>query len=259
LDLTKSIRKLTAVLVILLSQGAVADAASLDDELECILEPNSEIEISAAVPGLLSEVLVQRGDRVKKGQVLARLISGPERAAVELAEARVEFGERKAVRNEDLYNKKVISINEKDEMDTEVQISKLQLKQAQEQLKLREITSPISGVVVEREKDSGEYVETEPLLTVVNLDPLNVEVVAPAERFGTIKKGMHARVTTIGRLSGTYDAKVSLIDQVIDAASGTIRIRLVLPNPNNNIPAGLKCCVKFKTQYNSEPATKSET
>ena len=243
----KGIKILTAALVIFLSQGAMATTVSLDDELECMLEPNSEIEISAAVPGLLSEVLVQRGDRVEKGQVLARLISGPERAAVELAKARVEFGKRKAVRNEDLYKKKVISIHDKDEMDTEVLIARLQLKQAQEQLKLREITSPINGVVVEREKDSGEYVETEPLLTIVNLDPLNVEVVAPAELYGTIEKGMHAKVTTVGRSSGTYDAKVTLIDQVIDAASGTIRIRLVLPNPDNIIPAGLTCYVKFKT------------
>lgn len=238
-------KKLTGVMVILLTPGAVAKAAPLDDELECMLEPNSKIEISAAVSGVLSDVLVQRGDRVKRGQVLARLVSGAEQATVELAKARVEFGKRKAVRNEDLYRQELISIHEKDEMDTEVQISRLQLKEAQEHLKLRKITSPINGVVVEREKDPGEYVETEPLLTIVSLDPLNVEVVAPAERFGTIKKGMSAKVTTIGPLSGTYDARVTLTDQIIDAASGTIRIRLALANPKNAIPAGLKCYVKF--------------
>ena len=249
--------KLIVALIMFLPQGAVATSALLEDELECILEPNSEIDVSAAVPGLISEVLVQRGDRVEKGQVLARLLSGPERAAVELAEARVEFGKRKAIRNEDLYKKKVISIHEKDEMDTEVLIARLELKHARERLKLREITSPISGVVVEREKDSGEYVETEPLLTVVNLDPLNVEVVAPADHFGTIKKGMRARVTTVGRLNGTYDAKVALIDQIIDAASGTIRIRLVLPNPDNAIPAGLECYVKFNATHESDTAIKT--
>jgi len=235
------------VLVMMLSLVTIADVRPPDEDmLECMLEPNTEIEISAAVSGVLSAVLVQRGDRVKRGQVLAELVSGPEKAAVELAKARVEFGKRKAIRNEDLYKKELISIHEKDEMDTEVLISSLQLKQAEEQLKLRKITSPINGVVVEREKDPGEYVETQPLLTVVSLDPLNVEVVAPAERFGTIKKGMRGKVSTIGPVANTYDAKVILIDQVIDAASGTIRVRLALANPNNAIPAGLSCYVTFK-------------
>jgi membrane fusion protein (multidrug efflux system) len=235
-----------AMLTLMLSQGAIADVDPLNEsELECILEPNTEIEISAAVSGVLSDVMVQRGDRVKRGQVLATLVSGPERASVELAKARVEFGKRKAIRNEDLYKKELISIHEKDEMDTEVLISSLQLKQAEEQLKLRKISSPIDGVIVERDKDPGEYVETEPLLTIASLDPLNVEVVAPAERFGTIKKGMRGKVSTIGPVSKTYDARVILIDQVIDAASGTIRVRLAMANPNNAIPAGLNCYVKF--------------
>ncbi len=215
------------------------------EEMECMLEPNTEIDISAAVSGVLSDVLVQRGDTVKRGQTLAKLVSGPERAAVETAKARVEFGQRKGIRSKDLYKDKLISIHEKDEMDTEVLISRLQLKQAQEQLKLRVVTSPINGVVVEREKDPGEYVETNPLLRVVSLDPLNVEVVAPAELFGTITTGMRGKVHTVGPIKGTYDAKVTLIDQIIDAASGTIRVRLALANPGNAIPAGLKCFVTF--------------
>lgn len=234
------------VLFVLVARAVSAQETSIDgNEFYCVLEPNTEIEISAAVEGVLDKVLVQRGDRIKRGQVLATLISGLERATVELAEARVEFGKRKAIRNEELYRKKLISIHDKDEMDTEVLIAQLQLKQAQEQLKLRKIVSPIDGIVVERQKDAGEYVETEPLLTAVSLDPLNVEAVAPADLYGTIKKGMRARVTTLGPQNKTYDAKVVLIDQVIDAASGTIRVRLELPNPNNKIPAGLRCNVTF--------------
>ena len=124
---------------------SIANAQSdglYEDGLECVLEPNTRIDISAAVAGVLDQVLVQRGDRVESGQVLATLVSGPEEAAVELAKARVEFGKRKAVRNEDLYQKELISIHEKDEMDTEIQISSLQLKQAEELLKLRRILSP---------------------------------------------------------------------------------------------------------------------
>lgn len=232
--------------VTVISNAVTAQSDLLgEDGLECVLEPNTRIDISAAVPGVLDQVLVQRGDRVEAGQVLATLVSGPEEATVELARARVEFGRRKAVRNEDLYQKELISIHEKDEMDTEIQISSLQLKQAEEHLKLRKILSPIDGIVIEREKDPGEYVETEPLLTVVNLNPLNVEAVAPAELYGSIKKGMRGKVRVLAPKTKTYNATVILTDQVIDAASGTIRVRLALPNPKNAIPAGRRCFVKI--------------
>ena len=242
----RNINTLLAVLLMLISVNAFAEMLPLEEEeMECMLEPNTEIEISAATAGVLSDVLVQRGEKVKRGQLLARLTSGTEFAAVALAKERVAFGLRKAGRNKDLYKDELISLHERDEMDTEVEISKLQLTQAREQYKLRSITSPINGIVVEREKDPGEYVETEPLLTVVSLDPLNVEVVVASERFGSIKNGMLGKVTTVGPMSATYDANVVLIDQIIDAASGTIRVRLALSNPENAIPAGLKCYVKF--------------
>ena len=74
------------VLAMMLSQFTIAHADPLIEEaLECLLEPNTEIEISAAVSGVLSDVLVQRGDRVKRGQVLARLVSGLVKETVDLS------------------------------------------------------------------------------------------------------------------------------------------------------------------------------
>jgi multidrug efflux pump subunit AcrA (membrane-fusion protein) len=48
-------------------------------------------------------------------------------------------------------------------------------------------------------------------------------------------------------LPGIFNAKVVVVDKVIDAASGTLGIRLQLPNPDNKIPAGIKCSVQFGT------------
>jgi RND family efflux transporter MFP subunit len=214
-------------------------------EFECVLEPNMEIELSAPMDGVLSEVRVQRGDTVKKGQLVAELTSGAERATVDLAKARADFAGRTAERNDDLYAKAVISIHTKDESDTDLLISNLQHRQAEERFKLRMVHSPIDGVVVERDKDPGEYIENESLLTIVSLDPLHVEVVLPAERFGEIEEGVLGDVSTLAPASNNYQARVTLVDQLIDAASGTFRVRLALDNPGNRIPAGLGCRVNF--------------
>ncbi|NJO17210.1 MAG: biotin/lipoyl-binding protein [Thioploca sp.] len=55
-------------------------------ELDCIIEPHKTVEVSSATTGVLASVLVDRGEQVKKGQLLARLQSGVEEASVNLAE-----------------------------------------------------------------------------------------------------------------------------------------------------------------------------
>lgn len=195
--------------------------------------------------GILEEIMVERGDIVKKGQVLAQLKSELEKVAVEQAQARVEFSIRKVGRNEELSRKQLISIHEKDELETEVQLAKLQLREANERLKQRTILSPINGVVMERYTSPGEYVGEKPILKIASYDPLNVEVIVSVKSFGTIKRGMSAKVYPELSISGKYTAKVTIIDQIMDAASGTFGIRLELPNPSYKLPAGLRCKIRF--------------
>ncbi len=88
--------------------------------LDGLVEPNDLVEFSSQVPGILESVAVERGARVDQDQVLAQLKSGVEKSAVKVAEARVEFGKRKSVRNSELYKKQLISIHDKDELETEI-------------------------------------------------------------------------------------------------------------------------------------------
>lgn len=194
---------------------------------------------------IIEKLNVERGDLVKQGQVLARLKSGVEEAAVNLAQARVEFGLRKAQRNEDLYKKQLISLHEKDELETEIQLAKLELAEAEERLKLRTIRSTINGVVVERNGAEGEYVGEDSFLRVARLDPLYVEVVVPVIYLGMIEKGKFAKVILEEPLGESHRAKIVIVDQLIDAASGTFGVRLELSNSKLKLPAGLKCQVVF--------------
>jgi membrane fusion protein (multidrug efflux system) len=70
-------------------------------------------------------------------------------------------------------------------------------------------------------------------------------VVLPVEQFGQIKMGMSATVVPQAPLNGQYTAIVTVVDRVVDAASGTFRVRLKLPNKDHVLPAGLRCTVEF--------------
>lgn len=215
-------------------------------QFECLLEPHVVVNISSSVAGILDEVSVERGDQVSKGQIIARLKSGVEQAAVDLAREKAEFSKRKVDRNAELIEKKLLSPHETDELVTDKQMADMELHQAEEVLDQRTIKSPIYGVVVERFLSSGEFVQSEPILKLAQLHPLNVEVIMPVEQVNRIKNGMTAEVLLDGPIKGKYNAKVVVVDRVIDAASSTIGVRLELPNPDYAIPAGLKCQVRFK-------------
>jgi membrane fusion protein, multidrug efflux system len=217
----------------------------LGDDMECLLEPHLVANVGSPVEGTLAQVLVDRGSSVSKGQVVARLNSMVEEANLNLRKAQEEFGKRKVERNKELFSKELISANEKDEMETQTRIAGLEVRQQQQVLEQRSIRSPLNGVVVERFLAPGERVANEKILRIAQVDPLNVEVIAPVELFGAVKTGMTAEIRLDPMLSGVYKARVVVVDRVIDAASGTFGIRLELPNPGNKVPAGIKCRARF--------------
>ena len=234
-----------------LSSGPVQNGNAgrkFGQEMECLLEPHLIANVGSPVEGTLAEVLVDRGSFVTKGQVVARLNSAVEAATVDWRRAQEEFGKRKVLRNEELFRKELISANDKDELETQTRLAGLELKQQEEVLNQRTIRSPVDGVVVERFLAPGEHVAQEKILKLAQIDPLNVEVIAPVEMFGSIKLGMHGTVRLDPLLQGIYKAKVIVVDRVIDAASGTFGVRLELANPGNKIPAGIKCKVKFSRE-----------
>ena len=93
----------------------------------------------------------------------------------------------------------------------------------------------------------GEFIRSDKsvVLKLAQVNPLNVEVIAPASLFGTVRVGTRGKMSLAPFLPGIFYAKVVVVDKVIDAASGTLGIRLQLPNPDNKIPAGIKCSVEF--------------
>ncbi|MDT7838820.1 efflux RND transporter periplasmic adaptor subunit [Aquabacterium sp. OR-4] len=214
---------------------------------DCLVEPSLLVSVGSPVDGVLNEVLADRGDTVRKGQRLAQLQAGVEAAAVDLAEARVQYGRRKVARNEGLYQKQLISAQDKDEMETEARVHEEELKRDRENLKLRSIVSPLDGVVVERKLGGGDLVRADKsiVMKLAQLDPLHVEVVLPSEQYGAVRVGMNGRVNLSPLVSGSHSARVTVVDRVIDAASGTFGVRLQLDNPGYKIPAGIRCSVRF--------------
>lgn len=245
-------------------------------EFDGLIEPYMEVNLGSGVPGIIENITVDRGDFVKQGQVLVKLESGVEKAnlkiaqtradlnsSIDLRRARLKFLEIEQVRMESLHEKQVVPVREREEAELNKNIAKLELaemierkilaelevKQAQKVLERRIIKSPISGVVVERILSPGEYVENQPILKIVQIDPLYVEVIASVQYLGKLKSGMKVKVIPEGPDKKLITGKVKIVDQVIDAASGTFGFRVEIPNPDYAVAAGLKCKVLISNLF----------
>lgn len=228
-----------------LGQALAQLAPAMTPDMSCLIVPSLEVNVGTPLDGVLEEVTVDRGAMVTVGQVLARLNSGVESANVDYHATKSEFSERKLQRHQEMVQKQLISPHELDEIATERKLAEMELRERREQLKLRTITSPVRGVVVDRYRVKGDLVKQEKIFRIAQLDPLHVELVLPARLFGRFQIGQSYEVTP--EMSRTrYSAKVSNVDRVIDAASGTFRVRLQLPNPRYDLPSGLRCSVNFQ-------------
>ena len=245
-------------------------------EFDCIIEPSKTVDVRAASEGLIEKIWVDRGDMVKKDQVLVTLDSGVERAATESAryratmqgkirtgESRVEFSTTKYKRREQLASQSFISLSDRDEALTEKRLADSELLEAKderrlaeieyrrlaEQLRLRTIKSPVDGVVVDRLLNAGELADNrdlrKPILRLADIGTLHVEVLMPIDAFGKLTPGQMVEVLPEIPVGGRYTATVAVIDRVLDAASGTFGVRLALANPGLKLPAGIKCRASF--------------
>ncbi|MCH9674714.1 MAG: efflux RND transporter periplasmic adaptor subunit [Gammaproteobacteria bacterium] len=257
-----SFRDFCAVaLVCLVAQSASAQALQ-----DCVIAPFMVVDVSSSEVGVLGAVYLEKGQRVAHGELVAALRTDVEEAAVLVAAARAtatadrelqqrqhEFLSRKQKRFDRLGLTRAVSGEALDEARTErtlaemrvaksleeIEIARLQLERDRLSLARRFVYSPINGVLVQRYKNVGEFVEGDPIAQIAQLDPLRVEIVVPLSLFGQIQIGASVKVTP--ELATAREAIVTHIDPIADVASGTFGVRLSLPNPNQALPAGQRC------------------
>jgi RND family efflux transporter MFP subunit len=243
-------------------------------EFECVIEPQQVVKLASPVVGVIARLDVDRGDIVRQGQIIGKLEDGVEAALLALAraratneyatkatEARLQFLRRKHERLIELYGKSASSLAAMEEAQAEAKVAEQQVKEAElnqelarlevgraeEVVNQRILRSPVDGVVVERLLVPGEYRnEQSPIVTLAQINPLRVEVYVPTAHYGQIRLGSKAEIRPEQPIGGVHAATVTIVDHVLDAASGTFGVRLLLPNPDLALPAGIRCKVAFE-------------
>lgn len=237
--------------------------------LDCVIEPKAIINLVSSEKGRIASIKVRRGSSVKIGDVLVVLEDDVQRLNLAMAQVRKESDlEMRAAqarlvqrtkdldRAQTLADRNVAAMTQVEDAQIEMELTKLTVEQARltaaladiehqqarTLLEHRTLNSPIDGVVIAVQAAPGAFASEQlQLLTLADIDPLHVEVFAPLDYYDEIALGDVFKVAQTAPLTGVFDATVSAVDTVFDAASGTFGIQLTIPNGSGNIPAGTRC------------------
>ncbi|MCF6368264.1 efflux RND transporter periplasmic adaptor subunit [Rhizobium halophilum] len=228
--------------------GTVNDRLSAIGSGEAI----QSVVVMPQAAGTIEEILVEAGEKVAKGDVLARLDDDEQ----VIARDRAEVALRSATeRSDSLSNLR--SVSRLDVLDAQIaqETAKLELATAELNLKRREILSPINGVAGIVPVNVGDNVTTQTaIVTIDDRSSLLVDFWAP-ERFATAISVDHpVEATSIARPGEAFTGVVQAIDNRVDPASRTLRVRARIENPDDVLRAGMAFNVGMRFAGDTYPA-----
>lgn len=253
-----------AIVILAMLASAAPSAA---ETVDCLVAPHRVADLAFGSSGVVRVMAVDRGDHVAKGQMLASLDTSIEQssldiaqgqltasAAIDSAQAQLDLVTKRLQRTRLLLEKDNVAASRFEEVQNDFDTARLKLAElienrgmraldvarAQAVVATRQIVSPFDAVVVERHAAPGESVDNKRVVTVSEIDPLFIDIIAPSAAFDAVKLGQPIEVR-LAHPVRTVTAIASVIDPYVDASSGTFRVRASLANPDFSIVPGFRC------------------
>lgn len=242
---------------------AAPDAGTSTGSYQAVTKPSQERSLAFSYPGVVREVAVKEGDKVKADQTLMKLDDRIDRATLAYLEIdansplKVEYARKsrdekqvKFQRLQELYKNQAASELEmkEAELNAELAITQLALSEEETQtakykaegqrikVELAQLKSPFDGIVHVINVKEGEYADPQQsqhaACMVVKNDPLKVEVFLPSPVARKLSYGQELEVLYPDETK-PMKAKITLLAPVADAGSGLRKVWLEMPNPEN--------------------------
>jgi len=204
------------------------------------IEAFADATVIAKVSGEVREILVEEGDEVASGDLLARLDGDRLRLEAQQAEANLAKLKRDYQRNVDLSERGLISAGDFEKIQYEMEALQATFDLAKLELSYTEIRAPIDGVIAERFIKLGNTLEVNaPTFKVTSLEPLVSYLHVPEREFRRIGKGQDATIE-VDALSGSrFAARVARVSPVVDPSAGTFKITIEVSDPSRRLKPGM--------------------
>lgn len=204
------------------------------------IEAYAEADVIAKVHGEVRELLVEEGDEVVKGQILARLDGDRLRLELNESKANLQKLQRDYERNIDLKSKGLISEGDFEKIKFEMQALEASFNLASLELDYTQIRAPIDGVISERYIRLGNTISVgEPAFRVTGLDPLVAYLHVPEREYRHISAGQPVGIQIDAVPGDPIAALVSRVSPIVDPQTGTFKITVEMFDEERRIKPGM--------------------
>ncbi len=204
------------------------------------LEAEAEANVATKASGVVTKIFVEEGNYVREGQALAKLDG--ERLALELARTEVTLNKlkREYERNEELYKKQLISVEEYERVKSDFDAQQAAFNLAKLELDYTTVRAPISGIISQRFIKVGNTLQmNEPTFMISDFDPLLAIMHAPERELGKLKVNQEAQLL-VDALSGTvFGGKIKRISPIVDATTGTFKVTIEVQDESHVLKPGM--------------------
>ena len=204
------------------------------------IEAFAEADVIAKVAGEVREILVEEGDNVEQGQVLARLDGDRLRLELDQSQANLRKLQRDYERNVDLKEKGLISTGDFDKIRYDMEALEAAYNLARLELDYTQIEAPISGVISDRFIRVGNTVSTnDPVFRVTSLDPLVAYLHVPEREYRNISKDQLVGIDIDALQGQRIIAAVTRVSPIVDPQTGTFKITIEISDAERRIKPGM--------------------
>jgi len=224
--------------------------------------PYQSVTLYAKTSGYMNKILVDKGDQVKQGQLLATIVSPEIDQAYRAALADLQNKKKIADRDKSLVQKEYISKEDAEATQTAVDVAEAQVQSLKEQMQYKNIIAPFSGTVTARFADPGALVQNatnsqtsaQPVVTLSQLDRIRIYVYVAQSDAAFLQEGYPVTLTMTERPDMKVQASVTRIAGELDPKTRMMLAEIDLPNTKDPIIPGSYLQVTFQA-----PAQKNLT
>ncbi len=204
------------------------------------LEPGWQAHVTSPLDDVIEQVLVREGERVARGQVLARFRLGAVRADAASAAARLKSAASDFERQQNLYREGAVALRDVESAEAALRAAQALESQAAKLLTDATVRAPGAGVVTVRNVQTGDRVGAgDPLFTVADSRRLEFEATVPGEFIRRVKVGSPVVLEVSGIPAGTVRGKVARINTAVDPETRQVQVYVAFENPGGLVPSGL--------------------
>ena len=231
--------------------------ATINDKLSAIGtgRAKSSVIVKPYATGRLTEISVVSGTEVTVGTVIAKLESEGEQIALDRARIALDDAEAKLERIKTLRSSSTATAVQVREAELALDNARLQLRDADLALERRNIVAPIAGIVGILPITAGNYVTVESeIATIDDRSTIIIDFWVPERYASAIKVGATLTAVPIARPGEMFQGTVSAVDNRIDEASRTLRVRADIGNQDDTLRAGMSFQVSMRFAGDNYPS-----